>query len=254
MTLAAKDSERFQDVVRSAAAQLVTLESSRDGCYITTPVMYVSGAFVLVRVERSGRDYLVSDFGAGCEEARLMGGEPTFRRVARTVAEAAGVGFDSFAFFALLVSEDQLPGAIASIANASQEAVNVTALKLAERTHRDDNEVLFERLAGIFSPRSVARDAQLVGASNTQWHVSSLVSVEGRQVAFEAVSKHPNSIVFAATKFGDLARLNRPPGRVAVVASKKVLGTYLGVLSHSAKVIERRVEDGVFQSLIDEAA
>lgn len=254
MTVLFGDDIRFQKVVRDAAAQLISHEFISGSNYVSTPLMYASGAYVVVRIERSGSDYFVSDFGAGFEEAQLAGGESTYRRVARTIAEANGVAFDDFAFFAMLASEAQLAGAIATIANSSQEAVSVTYLKLAEKKHRDDNEVLYDRLTHIFTPRFVAKDVPLLGASNTEWRVSSLVTVDNRRVAFEAVSKHPNSVVYAATKFGDLARLDDAPGRVAVVSKKQALGTYLGVLSHSAKVIEYNAKDPVFERLLAKVA
>ena len=221
--------------------------------YVRTPLMYASGAYVVIRVGNAGDEYLVSDFGAGHEEASLMGGGRTYKSVAKSVAEANGVGFDSYSFFVLKVSRDQLPDAIATIANSSQEAVNITALKVSERKHRDDNVILYDRLTTVFGRKSIARDAHIVGASNTKWHVSSLVTNQRQQVAFEAVSKHPNSVVHAAAKFSDIARIKRAPVRVAVVSNKKALGTYLGVLAHNANVIERNVDDRVFQSFLEAA-
>lgn len=244
------NSDTFQEVVRSAAAQLVSHEQISGGNYITTPLMYASGGHVVIRVEKAGDDFFVSDFGVGHEEANLIGGENIYRKVARNVAEANGVGFDSFVIFALKVSEGQLPGAIATVANSSQEAVYITSLKVSERKHKDDNAALYHRLLGIFDQSNIQRDAHIVGSSNTEWHVSSLVTVNSRQVVFEAVSKHPNSIVYASAKFGDIARINSPPGRVAVVQSKKSLGTYLGVLSHNSSIIERKVDDKVYQRLL----
>lgn len=251
MVLATRDSEKFQGVVRAAAAQLVSHEFISGANYVTTPLMYASGGYVVIRVEQASDDFFVSDFGAGFEEAQLINGEQIYRNVAKSVAESNGVGFDSYAFFILKVTADQLPGAIATVANSSQEAVNITSMKVSERKHRDDNSVLFDRLATVFGRRSIAKDAHIVGASNTEWHVSSLVTVNSRQVAFEAVSKHPNSVVHAAAKFSDIARINKAPGRVAVVVNKKSLGTYLGVLSHNANVVERRSEDRVFHRLMD---
>lgn len=254
MTMSVMDNQKFQEVVRSAAQQLVSIDPSRNGAYVRTPLLYASGSYVVIRVDAGGGEFFVSDFGAGHEEAQQLGASATFKRVAKTVAEANGVGFDTHSFFALTVSEAQLPGAIASIANASQEAVNITALKASERSLRDDNDELFDRLRGIFSPKAIAKDANIVGASNTQWHVSTLVTIQNKMVAFEAVSKAPQSIVFASTKFSDIARLPKAPGRVAVVSNKKALGTYLGVLSHNADVIERKVEDRIFHRLLGAAA
>ncbi len=251
---AVRDSDRFQEVVRSAAAQLVSLEVIGGASYVTTPLLYASGAYVVVRVERSGSDFFVSDFGAGYEEAQQMAGEATYKRVARSVAVSNGVNFDSFSFFELIATEGQLGGAIAAIANCSQEAVNITAMKLSERTFRDESELLHQRLNSIFDPRYVAKDVHILGSSNTEWHISSLVTINERKVAFESVTKHPNSVVHAAAKFGDLALLDGAPGRVAVVASKKLLGTYLGVLSHNARVIEQSAQDTVYQRLVQDAA
>jgi hypothetical protein len=253
MAVAVREGEVFQEVVKSAVAQLVAHECIAGASYVTTPLLYASGGYVVVRIEPSSEQFFVSDFGAGHEEAVLMNGEHTYRNVARAVAEANGVGFDNFSFFVLKVSRDQLPGAIAAIANCSQEAVNVTAMKVSERRQRDDNAILFERLASVFGNKSIARDAHVIGASNTEWHVSSLVTVEKKSIAFEAVSKHPTSIVHAAAKFSDIARISGAPSRVAVVANKKALGTYLGVLTHNASVVEHTSKDDVFRRLLEVA-
>lgn len=254
VTSVAMNAEKYQEVVRAAAAQLVTLEHDKRGTYIKTPLQYADGSYVVIRVDYGQGEFFVSDSGTGFESARMMGAGATYKRVARSVAEASGVGFDSQAFFILTVSSDQLPGAIAAVANCSQEAVNVTTMRMSEKSTRDDNEALFERLVSIFTAKAIARDAHILGASNTQWHVASLVSVEGRQVAFEAVSKYPISIVNAATKFGDIARLESAPSRVSVVESKKALKTYLGVLSYNSSVIERSVGDPVYHRIVGKAA
>lgn len=248
------NSDSFQKVVHSAAQQLVKYELISDSFYITTPLMYSSGAYVIIRVESIGADYIVSDFGAGFEEAQMIGGDVTYRHVAKNIADACGIQFDSFSFLALRISGGQLAGAIATIANASQEAVNTTSLKVAEQKHQDRNEILYKHLVRVFSSSSVDRDAHIAGASNTEWHISSLVSVQGHKVAFEAVSKNRNSVVHAAAKFGDLARVDQAPGRVAVVSNKKSLGTLLGVLSHTASVIERSADDEVYRHLLLSAA
>jgi hypothetical protein len=254
MNISAKEAQEIQDVVRLAVAQLVGVESVAGAHFVTTPLMYASGGYVVVRLEQNGDNFFVSDFGAGYEEALLMGGDAIYRRLAKGIAESAGVGFDNSAFFVLTAHREQLVGAIAAIANASQEAVSVTAIKVAERRQKDNTELLIDRLRSVFEPRFVARDVELVGASNTKWHLTSVVTVQERKLAFESVGQHPNSVIYAAAKFGDLARLQDAPGRVAVVSDKKALGTYLGVLSHSANVIEQKVSDQVYKRLLEQAA
>ena len=60
-----------------------------------------------------------------------------------------------------------------------------------------------------------------------------------RPTVFEPVTKHPNSVAQASMKFGDVALLKEgAPHRVAVVQSKKELGSLLTVLSRSANVID----------------
>ena len=98
----------------------------------------------------------------------------------------------------------------------------------------------------------VNRDVSIVGASNTSWHVANVVRLERKLTVFEPVSKHPNSITTATTKFHDLARLDDPPNRVAVVENKERLGTYLGVLSQAASVIVRDVPDTTLKRLAAE--
>jgi hypothetical protein len=60
---------------------------------------------------------------------------------------------------------------------------------------------------------------------------------------FEPVVKHHSSVVNAAAKFGDIARLENAPSLVAVVHNKSRFGTYLGVLSQNATVIDDEAPD-----------
>ncbi len=255
MVASMRNTAAFRETVESAARQLVSVEEVSGAQHVATPLMYVSGASVVVRVEAAGSEYIVTDFGAGHQEAEWLGGEHIYRRAARAIAETTGVAFDHFAFIVARVSRDQIAGAIASVANCSQEAVLITSTRVAEKRAKDDAAELYDRLSDLFTPRAVTRDAHLVGASSTEWHVASLVRLDDRQVAFEAVTKHPNSIVYAATKFSDLSRLRNPPGRIAVVHRKAELRTYLDVLSQSSSdVIEHGSRDAIFLGAVKQAA
>jgi hypothetical protein len=254
VNVAVKNSKQFQAVVESAARQLSSVSHLPSGSFVSTPLLYPSGATVVVRIEQTGREFFVSDFGAGHNEAELLGGDLIYRRAAKSISEAAGIDFDQMTFFVLRASEAQLVGAVAAVANCSHEAVLVTSMKLVERRDHDEADILYERLVEVFPASSVHRSATVVGASNTEWHVSSLVDVGRRKVVFEAVNKHPNSVVFAAAKFNDLARLQHPPGRIAVVRRKAEFGTYLGVLSQAAAVIESRAADQTFRDVAASAA
>jgi hypothetical protein len=181
--------------------------------------------------------------GLGYHEAELMGASLIYSRHARSIAENAGISFDAHAFFIVEVAREQLAGAIATVGNCSQEAVALAAYKLAERSASDVAEELYERLVRIFTPPRVAKNAPVIGASNTEYHVAALVQGQKRPAVFEAVSAHHTSVFAANSKFHDLALLEKPPVAIAVVRKKKELGTYLGLLSQTANVIETDVTD-----------
>jgi hypothetical protein len=121
----------FSATVENAARELVSVEFHNGSAFIRTPILYPSGSTVVVRVDDNGKSYFVSDFGMGYQEADLMEASLIYGRHARTIAEMAGIRFDSEAFFVIEVSREQLAGAIATIANCSQEAVALAATSVA---------------------------------------------------------------------------------------------------------------------------
>ena len=53
----------------------------------------------------------------------------------------------------------------------------------------------------------------------------------------------------ADAKFFDLAQLERPPVRIAVVRNKETFGTKLAVIAGAAKVVEEQVPDRILERL-----
>jgi hypothetical protein len=244
---------RLLEAATEATRELVGVQERADGVYVTLPLTYPSGASVVIRVDGTDERFFVSDFGMGYLEADLMGAGSLFSRHARPIAEAGGVGFDQRAFFVVEVGRDHIAGAISAVAACSHEAVVISAHKLTEKTSRDQAIVLYERLVRVFPRSSVERDPEIVGSTNTVWHVASLVRVGKRNTIFDVVTKHPVSVTTASTKFHDIARLERPPNRVAVVSDKNEFGTYLGVLSMDANVIEHSAPDQTYIKLAEAA-
>ena len=249
--------ERYIAVIETVARELVKIDHRHDGTFITMPLIYPSGANVLVRVDEAGVDqYFVSDYGLGYSECDMMGATPQFKRHAPQIAANAGVGFDTQAFFVTKVARDQLVGASTAIANCSLEAVSTAALKLSEKRFADETEDLYRRLVSIFTHNNVAKDVPFTGASQTQWHVANVVrfptsgGTEDHKTIFEPVTKHHASIATAVTKFHDIARLDSPPRRVAVVRKKAEFGTYLSVLAQAADVVGRDVSDLTLKKLV----
>ena len=134
-------SAAFREIVDEVVRTLAVANHEPDGSYVRTPVLYPGGSMVVVRIteERQER-YLVSDLGLGQMESDMMGAAAIFARVAPRVAENAGVSFDHQAFFVLEVGREQLVGVVATIASCSQEAVQLTAFRLAEKRSAENPE------------------------------------------------------------------------------------------------------------------
>jgi hypothetical protein len=244
---------RFRATVDAVTRELVGVEYHSGSAFVRTPLIYPSGAGVVIRVAGGAERFHVTDLGLGYQEAELMGTSLVYARHARSIAESAGIKFDSEAFFVVEAARAQLAGAIATVANCSHEAVALAAYKMAERSSSDIGEQLYERLVKIFTSSKVLRNAPIYGASNIEYHVSSLVRVSKTPAVFEPVANHPTSIAFANSKFHDLALLEQPPIQIAIVRKKKDLGTYHNLLAQVAHVVEADVSDDTIFRLAEAA-
>ncbi len=251
-----KGARTFSEMVDAVSRELVTADHRAGASFIRTPLMYPSGATVVVRIDDDGqKEFFVSDMGFGSREADLMGGSRIYSRHAKLIADANGIGFDSHSFFVVKASRDQLAGAVMAVANCSLQATLRVSERLAREKESDAGEELVERLIHIFRPENVERGAEVFGASTTAWEVTALVRPPHAATAtiFEPVANHRTSISAVATKFNDLSRLDTPPHLVSVVHDKTAFGTLLGVLSQAGHVINDNVPDKTFLRLADAA-
>jgi hypothetical protein len=76
-----RENNAFKGVVETAAQQLVNVRHFPEGSFVTTPMSYPSGAQVVIRVEPSGSDFFVSEFGVGFQEAEMIGGERIYKNL-----------------------------------------------------------------------------------------------------------------------------------------------------------------------------
>jgi len=168
----------------------------------------------------------------------MYGASNAFHRFAEKIAEHYGVSFDNQSFFVAETPAETLPSAITIIANCSVESANIAALKASERKYAEDSDLLYSKLIQAFPKEKVARNAHIIGSSTHQWPVAALVALNGREAIFEPVSKHHNSVVNAAAKFHDIARLDNGPSRVAMVRNVVEMNDYINILSQAATVVE----------------
>ena len=248
-----KIDERFASAVDAVARELVTTEHFGSASLIKTPMMYPSGAAAVVQVTQHGERFFVTDMGLGQIEADMIGASVLYANSAKPLADHFGIRFDNQAFFVAEANRDQLAGAVTIVANCSSEAAALAAFKAAERRFEEDSDVLYRRLATVFPKAEIVRNVDFVGSSTHKWPVATMVTHNHRISLFEPVSKHHASVVNAAVKFNDIARLDNPPQRIAVVKKKVELGNYLNVLSQSANVIQYEVPDATLIRLAEAA-
>lgn len=118
-----------------------------------------------------------------------------------------------------------------------------------QRSEAEIEERLYQKLVSVFGKPKVELDATISGASSHKWRVSALVHLDGREMAFEAVSKHHSSVYSSATMFHDLALLDSKPVSIAVVRDKRAMGDYLRILAQAANVIQDDVADETLKGL-----
>jgi hypothetical protein len=139
--------------------------------------------------------------------------------------------------FVAEVDIDRLPGAMEVVANSSHLAVSMCALRASEREARDARERLYDRLSEVYPTKEIVRDASVMGASSHSWKLAALVKDAGRTSVFEAVVSNHISVVGAAAKFHDLARLEHSPRRIAVIATRDGIGDFYGVIAPAASAV-----------------
>jgi hypothetical protein len=241
--MAIRIDEKFSSVVDAVAKEIVTTEHFGSASLIKVPLMYPSGATAVVQITHSQDKYFVTDMGMGHQEAAMIGASTLYGNSARALAEHFGIRFDNQAFFVAEANRDQLASAVTIVANCSTEAASMSALKAAERRFEEDSDILYRRLVKVFPKAEIVRDAEFVGSSTHKWPVCAIVKHGSNIALFEPVNKHHTSVVNAAVKFNDIARLENAPQRIAVVKQKEELGNYLNVLRQSADVVEYKVSD-----------
>lgn len=248
MTILGFQTGHREDAIDAAIRSLVTRERWDGEDTISLPIFHPSGACATVTVTGGPDRFRVTDAGQAYREVELIGAEHLFKRNADKCAEMFGVGRAG----KMIVGDahaGNLAGYISSVAAASAQVTARIIERVAARNEAAIEETLRQRLTAIFGASHVEPGAEIAGASNHKWQLSAVVHVGGKDIAFEAVANHHSSVYSSATMFHDLALLERRPKAIAVVESKKAMGSYLGMLSQAANVIETTAPDKLIEQL-----
>lgn len=242
--------EQVREAICRSMGQTV---SSTGDIYLQIPAFFPTGAGSVVRIRQSSKrfhyvaeTFSVDDAGAGYSEAEAVGVNRAYARQARLSAERFGAHFEGRKLGLTDITRQQLPWACMSVASLSIEALSVAMQRADDARRAADADILVEKLKRYFPKAAVSKDAEVLGSSNTKWHVDALLDWSGRRAVFEAVSAHHASIFAAVTKLGDLKALDNSPARVAVVKAKDELKTYQPVLSRVCAIVEREAAVGTY--------
>lgn len=215
-----------------------------------TPVMLPTGTCITVAVERAGpSSWIVSDLGLTHAEAVLLDCAEAYERRVREAAKEVGVEIDPSCqgVFVRVKDVRQIGPALACVANAACRAFERALELRATRVENKRLVRLAHRLESLLRGVKVERSVEIFGSSNHIWQVDLRVRRADRQFLLDLVSPHATSVTTTATKFHDIARLPDPPDRIAVVPSREAMGTWLGVLSQAANVVEEGASDRTWQ-------
>lgn len=229
------------DRVRSALQRIASVRELDGKIAVSLPVMYPSGATVVVEVERNDDRYWVSDMGYGLVEAEMSGAQTFYGKIASRIADDFGICFDGNAMFALWVASSRLEAAITCVANASNRACSEAILQATEAKSRRQNEKIFDRVKAVFGERSVTRSADIVGR-HAHWEAHNVVVFPNRHRAvFEHMTSHTTSVSTKFLMFSDIKSaeadisLNAMVRDIAALDEKgQMIGDVANILSLSA--------------------
>lgn len=224
-------------IANDVARALSYSEIKGHSAFVTTAVTYPNGASAVVRIDEDRDGFFVSDDGYGAQCADLMGAMPAFNKVASSAAQRWGVQFDQRSFFVLHVTQDQLPGAVAAIANTSVNAVERTIYAIDALKVKRSREVFVARVTEAFGGRA-RFDAEVRGATRP-WEIDAIVENSGGIAAvFEFVSPAFSAVASANMKLGDVKGLSSAPFAVAALADyQKTEPSFRSILSSAADLV-----------------
>lgn len=238
--------EEFDKAVAEMAGRLVRAERTNGVWLVNLPMLYPDGSFVTVRLHQVSGGVRVSDAGFAYREADRVEASRSFRKIANRVAEHFDVQVQKKSI-CVLATEDELDGAVMDVAEASRRVAEQICQKVWDSEGDELPTALRDRLARIFGEDRLEESASIKGGSTSEWNMSAIVHLPGRDVVFQAVSDNGNSINKASTAFRDLSSLMAPPGLVAIVQSKDAIGARLSLLA-PARVVEESQPDSFFEA------
>jgi hypothetical protein len=182
------------EIIRSAIADVFKCTQEPDAIRVLTQCMYPSNAFVQVVVHGGANTFVVSDDGGALRELDAVGVEPSDPpRALVQLVSSQGLRLIDGVIRTPNCTGDELPVAIALVANASKEAAEWLFGHTKIKRNRNFREVVSNFLRTRYDHRVVHET--LVGKSNKAHKFDNLIRLEnGRRLIVDAVVNDPASI------------------------------------------------------------
>lgn len=190
-----------------ASASLV--REHEDGFSITTHCIYPTGEFVRVRVYGRAEAFIVSDEGNAVRQVESAGA--TLADPDRTISRSAsklGLMTHAGILRTRAVTWQQVPYAIAAMANASQKIAEELFDKI-KVNHSRDFKLLLKNLLEVSFPANVHPDT-LTGSSNRTHRFESVINLDTRRLIIDPVVRDASAINARVVANIDIKRANIP--------------------------------------------
>lgn len=186
---------------------------------VATQCLYPGGDSVAVTVSAGEVGYLVSDDGAAWRELLGAGVEPlpSHARLAKAVAQLAGVEFRHGNFVADEVSEPQLGAAIVTVANAAQNWVTKILSEQQGRLEHALRTRVSDTLDKLFAKHRVVRGSRVSGATGKTYELANVVELRKQRLIVEPVVNYPEALAAAFLKLVDIHNAHPDYAREVVI-------------------------------------
>ncbi|MEQ8603994.1 MAG: hypothetical protein RIB45_11810 [Marivibrio sp.] len=241
-----KEAESARERIANALSRVARMRDDGGRVLVDLPIMYPSGAMVVVEVEINRGKCFVSDMGSGLVEAEFAAAESFYAPAAKEAAEDFSVSFDGHSMFALWVPETATESAIICVANASCKAAAEAVRRAAEAKSKHRNEQIFERISTVFGPKNVAKEAEVTGR-HAKWNAHNVIALpKGGRAVFEFMSKSPVSVSSKFLMFTDIREANPSFSLNAVVKSIDTLDDKAQMVGDVANIVSLNASDEDF--------
>lgn len=229
--------ENLQVIADEVARSLSYATVEGRSAFVATAVNYPNGTGVVVRLDQDGDSFFVSDDGQASLNSDMFGAGHVFPRIASEVAKRFSVEYDHRSFFILKVRRNQLPAAVALVANASSVSVDRTLMALDKIKVKASRDLFVQRISEAFGNH--AHFKVDVRGSSKSWEIDAAI-IENKRISavFEFVTPAPASVAFAHMKVGDIsAMFDRPRTSIVLSDYDKTDAALRQILSSSADAV-----------------